>query len=121
MSLKRVSSRGRGRGYRMLAIALLVVALSGCAARSAAPVTTYGSAYDRAAATSEPSAADTVLNVVATPLYLVFKAAVCVTTIVIAAPAVAVLAVTDPKGQGWQRQDLNEGFAANCGPPYVLF
>lgn len=122
MSLKKVSSLGRGRGYRVLAIALLVVTLAGCAARSPRPVTTYGSPYEPAADTTDPSAtAGNVLSVVTTPLFLAFKAVVCATTLVIAVPVAAVLAVSDPEQQGWERQSLNEGFATNCGPPYVLF
>jgi hypothetical protein len=60
-----------------------------------------------------------ILNVIALPLYIPFKAAVCATTLLFAAPATAVAAVTDPDGTGWRREVINEGFAANCGPPWL--
>ncbi|MGH7263596.1 MAG: hypothetical protein ACREMB_01925 [Candidatus Rokuibacteriota bacterium] len=117
MSLPR--SAARGPLHRGLVAALLALALAGCAARSR-PVSAYGTAYEPAAGERAAVARD-VLNVVATPFYVVFKAAVCATTLVLAVPAAAVVSVTDPASESWQRQNLDEGVAENCGPPWVLF
>jgi hypothetical protein len=38
----------------------------------------------------------------------------------IAIPATAVTAITDPYGLGWQRQSIADGIATNCSPPYVV-
>jgi hypothetical protein len=100
---------------RLLAWMLLGLMLTGCATAPPTPER-YGPA-----STERPqySVMTGILNAMALPLYIPFKAAVCATTIVFAAPAAAVLAVTDPEGTGWQRRDLNEAFASNCGPPWL--
>jgi len=112
-----------GRSRRTLSVWLLVLMLSGCAAQSARTRGGYAPAGALTAQPSETSSTDTVLNVIATPIFLAFKAVVCAATVVIAAPGMAITALTDPPGYGygWQRQGLYEGFAANCGPPYVLY
>src|SRR5215468_4274652 len=60
-----------------------------------------------------------ILNALALPLYIPFKAAVCATTVVFAIPATAVFAVTDPEGTGWQRQNVTDGFSSNCGGSWL--
>jgi hypothetical protein len=60
------------------------------------------------------------LAVIGTPFFIVFKAAVCALTTVVAAPGIGITALADPTDQGWQRRDLEDGFAANCGPPWIL-
>ncbi|MEM7022686.1 MAG: hypothetical protein AAF637_08815 [Pseudomonadota bacterium] len=91
--------------FKALAI-LLVVALSGCAT-STGP------------APRESNAGNTAVAVVGTPFLLVFKAATCVLTLAVAAPAAGILALgQDPYGEGFEY--LGSGVAHNCGPPYVL-
>jgi hypothetical protein len=107
---------------RRLASGLLLgVMLAGCA--TAAP---RSAADSYAPETSAPprqqaSGVAAVLNVLVTPLYFAVKVAVCGATVAIGAPLTALAAVTDPYGYGWQRENLANGFAANCGPPYTLF
>jgi hypothetical protein len=94
--------------------------LAGCATRPAGPTTvsTYGGSDVEPA--EEVSVTRAVLNGVATPFYWVFKAVVCATTAVIAIPGAAVLALTEPTFEQRQREELDEGVARNCGPPYVI-
>ncbi|MGH7319198.1 MAG: hypothetical protein ACRELA_06180 [Candidatus Rokuibacteriota bacterium] len=103
---------------RFVSVGLLALGLAGCAARSARPVESYGTHAEPSPA--ERSAAGTILSVIGTPFFLAFKAAVCAATVVIAAPTAAILGLTDRAYEARQRQDLDEGFAKNCGPPYVL-
>jgi len=123
MSLKRQHTPVRGSARRVLSVGLLVLGIAGCATQAARPIGSSGAWGTTPALPppSDPSPARTVLNVIATPLFLMLKAAVCATTAVIAVPSTAIAALSDPAGQGWQRQDLDDGVAANCGPPYVLY
>jgi hypothetical protein len=105
----------------LAALLLLLLALPGCAGRAAGPavqVPTY--AGPGVEVSEEVSVARTVLSAVATPFYWIFKAATCATTAVIAVPAAAVLALTEPAFEQRQREELDEGVARNCGPPYIL-
>src|SRR5215510_9785879 len=89
--------------------------LTGCA--TAPPAT---GRYDPAP--PEPprqSVMASILNALALPLFIPFKAVVCATTVVFAIPATAVFAVTDPDGTGWQRQNVTEGFSNNCGGSWL--
>jgi hypothetical protein len=56
-----------------------------------------------------------ILTAISLPLFIPFKAAVCALTIAFAVPATAITTVTDPEGRDWQRRELAEGFAGNCG------
>ena len=105
------------RVSRLLACVLVALTLASCA--TAPPP---GGAYGAPAASTEApqhSVFASILNVLALPIYIPFKAVVCAATIVLAAPATAVVAVTDPDGTHWQREALTEGFSANCGPPWL--
>jgi hypothetical protein len=62
----------------------------------------------------------TAVAIIGTPFYAVFKAAVCVTSVVIAAPAAGVIALTDNPQKARMRQSLDEGVGQNCGGPYYL-
>lgn len=106
---------------RFVSVGLILLALAGCAARSPRPAGTTG-AYGTPGAEPDPevSVAGTVLSAIATPFYLVFKTVVCATTAVIAVPGAAVLALTDRAFEERKRQELDEGVARNCGPPYVV-
>ena len=100
---------------RLLVYGLLLPLLASCA--TAPPQSAERYEPPAAAPPPELSPMASVLNVIAFPLYLCFKAAVCAATVVLAVPATAVTAVTDPEGTGWQRHDLAEGFATNCSFP----
>ena len=62
----------------------------------------------------------TAVAIVGTPFYAVFKAVTCVATVVIAAPAAGVVALTDRTDKARMRQSLDEGVGENCGGPYYL-
>lgn len=66
-----------------------------------------------------PHAGQWAVAAIGTPFYLVFKTAVCGATLVVAAPAAAALALADSP-YGMSVDQLGDGVAANCGPPYVL-
>jgi hypothetical protein len=104
----------RSHFRRLLAGTLLGLTLAGCAA--APQPGGYGTAAPEPV---QYTVMTGILNVIALPIYLPFKAAVCATTLIFAAPATAIHAVTDPDGTGWQRQAVNEAFSANCGPPWL--
>jgi hypothetical protein len=106
---------------RVLSGGVLVLMLSGCAARAAGPVEPQGP-YGTAQPVRSPEVAttSTVLGVIATPFYLVFKTAVCAASLVIAVPGAALLGLTDRAYEERWRQELDEGLAENCGPPYTL-
>ena len=67
----------------------------------------------------EPHAGQWAVAAVGTPFYLVFKTAVCGATLVVAAPAAAIIALADSP-YSMSVNQLGDGVAANCGPPYVL-
>jgi len=106
---------------RLASWLLLGVMLAGCA------TTTPRSATEpyMSEATGPPRQPDspvvTVLNILVTPLYLVFKVAVCGATVAIGAPLTGLAALTDLYGVVWQRQLLATGIEANFGPAYTLF
>ena len=57
--------------------------------------------------------------VLGSPFLIAFKAATCVVTLAVAAPAAGILALgVDPYGEGFDY--LGSGVAHNCGPPYLL-
>lgn len=64
-----------------------------------------------------PSSGDWVVSIVGTPFLLVFRSVVCVSSVVIAAPFSAMLALADaPEGL----ETLGDGVTQNCAGPYVL-
>lgn len=63
----------------------------------------------------EPNVGQWTVAVIGTPFYLAFKTAACGVSLVVAAPAAAVSALA-----GRSYGMLEDGIAANCGPPYVL-
>jgi hypothetical protein len=100
---------------RLLAGGLVALTLSGCMTAPQPTAARYGS--DLYADNPQYGVMAGILNVLALPLYIPLKIVVCAATVAFAAPATAVTALTDPHGTGWQRQDLAEGFATNCGVP----
>jgi hypothetical protein len=100
---------------RLLACALAALMLTSCATATTPPPGRYAS--DGYGESPQYGLMAGILNVIALPLYIPLKIAVCAATVVLAAPATAITAVTDPYGTGWQRQDLADGFASNCGLP----
>lgn len=102
---------------RKILILPLVLALAACAASSGQPTPLVGSAP----ASTEPGAspAGWAVAVVGTPFALVFKSAICVASLAIAAP-IAGLLVLDPDPYSEGHEILGDGIANNCGPPYVI-
>jgi len=90
---------------KLLAL-LLAFALGGCATSTAPPQ-------------QESRAGNTAVAIIGTPFLIVFKAATCVATAAVAAPAAGILALgVDPYGEGYDY--LGSGLAHNCGSPWVL-
>jgi len=104
---------------RLVGSGLLALTLAACASTPARPADGVGSPSSPPAPT-DPGVARTVLAVIGTPFFFLFKVAVCATTTVIAAPAVAILALVEEPYQHPKRDELSEGFAKNCGSPYIL-
>lgn len=112
-----MATNGTTPGARRVGACLLAgLLLAGCAT---APPQREGYAPAPAEPSRpEVSAAGTVLNALALPVTVAFKVVVCAGTIALGVPATAVLALSDPEGTGFQRQNLNEAFATNCGWPW---
>jgi hypothetical protein len=108
----------RGGPARGAALALLGLTLTACAARQ--PVTGYYATPSMVEAAQERPAAVVLLNLLTSPVYFAVKAVACAASAMIAIPATAVTAITDPYGLGWQRQSIADGIATNCSPPYVV-
>jgi hypothetical protein len=104
------------RRSRWIACGLLALLLPSCA--TAPPSSSYYGSTS-SSESRQYSLMSGILSALALPIYLPFKAAVCAVTVAFVVPATAVTAVTDPEARGWQREALNEGFASNCGPPWV--
>ena len=102
---------------RKILILPLVLALAACASSSRPPAADGGSPP----ASTEPGAspAGWAVAVVGTPFALVFKGAICVASLAIAAP-IAGLLVLDPDPYSEGHEILGDGIANNCGPPYVI-
>ena len=99
---------------------MLALMLAGCAASPAGPSESVPGAPSSQPSPPDADPARTAVAVMGTPFFFAFKVAVCATTAVIAAPVAALLALVEEPHRGQKRQELNEGFARNCGPPYVL-
>jgi hypothetical protein len=65
-------------------------------------------------------AGDTVVSVVGTPFYLIFKGAACIASVAIAAPTAGLGALSDSTLGTKLTRNLGDGVNWNCGPPYVL-
>ncbi len=88
---------------KLILASLLTGAVAGCASPTPAP----------------PGSTPNV-DAVATPFYVVLKAPVCVTTVLIAAPLAGITAFASTEESLDLRQGLDDGIAQNCGPPYTL-
>ena len=73
-----------------------------------------------ASSTPAPPGSTSHVNAVATPVYAVLKAPVCVATVLIAAPLAGITAFAQTEESQDLRQGLDDGIAQNCGPPYTL-
>lgn len=109
---------------KIISIFAMSVFLIGCAKVSndeSPAVYTHQKAYGASLNTTErqPHAGQWAVAAIGTPFYLAFKTAVCGATLVVAAPAAAVLTVADSP-YGLSVDQLGDGVATNCGPPYVL-
>jgi hypothetical protein len=109
---------------KIIPVAALAALLAGCAGQASEPLLavhgdgTNSVGYHRASH-DRPHAGQWAVAAIGTPFYLAFKTVVCASSIVIAAPAAAVIALADsPYATGVS--ELGDGVASNCGPPYVL-
>jgi hypothetical protein len=102
---------------KLMAVVGMAALLFGCANTSGDAGST---AYRQgAAARPAPHAGHWAVAVIGTPFYLAFKTVACAGTIVVAAPIAAVSALADSP-YILTVDELGDGVAANCGPPYVL-
>ena len=69
-----------------------------------------------------PPSGDAALAAVGSPLLVIGKLPLCILTLVAAAPVGALSEASDPADPFGHdlRQDLSDGLAQNCGPPYVV-
>ena len=102
--------------HRVALAALLALTLAGCV--SPPPSNT---------ASRQPTGQQVALSVIGTPFYIAGKIPVCVVAATIAAPLAALSQLAGDyryQGEGYERirlnDDLAEGLAFDCGPPYVL-
>ncbi len=97
---------------RTVMAGLMAAARGGCAQQGA----TQG-------ATTQPiDGGATALATFGTPFLIVAKIPVCIATVAMAAPVGALSELSDPETPfGHElRQDLSDGIAQNCGPPYMV-
>lgn len=110
----------------MGSIATITLALSACATSTPPPpenvMVGLASKEESLAAAAEPERAhggDWVVSVLGTPFLWLFKGVACVTTVAIAAPAGAVLALR-PDVYRQEAPFLGDSVATHCGSPWVL-
>lgn len=108
------------RPVRWLATGLALLLATGCATTPVPPPARPPSAARPPEAPPEVATAGAILSGAATPVFVVLKAAVCAATVVIAIPGAAILGLTDEAYETRGREDLDEGLARNCGPPWAL-
>jgi hypothetical protein len=96
---------------RFVASLIVALLLASCATAPQQPTAYSGGASDP----GDNRVMAGILTAISLPLFIPFKAAVCALTVAFAVPATAITAVTDPEGKDWQRRELGEGFASNCG------
>ena len=113
----------RARGL----IAAAALALAACAAGTPPPpsqnvVVGATTKEESQAIVQQPQGAhggDWTAAVVGTPFLWVIKGIACVTTVAVAAPASAVLALR-PEIYRLEEPGIGDAVAAHCGPPWVL-
>jgi hypothetical protein len=105
---------------RQVTMALLVVLLGACSQTPSERQTAFGTPQATAVSAEAERRGRGAVNVIGTPFYALFKAVGCVGTVVLAAPAAAVLELTDRADKAAMRQSLNRGVGHNCGGSYVL-
>lgn len=105
----------------LIALSLFLLGCAQVAEDRAPSVHRYDTGYASSLNTGarQPHAGQWAVAAIGTPFYLVFKTAVCGASLVVAAPAAAVLTIADSP-YGMTVNQLGDGVADNCGPPYVL-
>ena len=109
---------------RLLTMALLLLLVAACSQTPTERQTAFPTAERTSSGTlvyREPRRdASGAVNVIGTPFYALFKATACVASVVIAAPAAGLIALTDRPDKAAMRRSLDEGVGENCGGSYVL-
>ena len=110
---------------KAIVLMLSMFIVQGCATGQEKAPSSYSAGLKRGNGESHtntgqnPHAGQWAVAIVGTPVYLALKTMICGASLVIAAPAAAVTALSDnPHAMGVDQ--LGDGVAANCGPPYVL-
>ena len=105
---------------RLLTMALLVPLVAACSQTPTERQTAFGTSQATSVSAEAERKGRGAVNVIGTPFYALFKAVGCVGTVVIAAPAAAVVDLTDRPDKAALRQNLDRGVGHNCGGSYVL-
>ena len=105
---------------RLLTLALVLPLVAACSQTPTERQTAFGSPQATTVSAEAERRGRGAVNVIGTPFYAVFKAVGCIGTVVLAAPAAAVVELTDREDKAQLRQSLNRGVGHNCGGSYVL-
>jgi len=105
---------------RLLIMALLVPLVAACSQTPTERQTAFGTSQATSVSAEAERKGRGAVNVIGTPFYALFKAVGCVGTVVIAAPAAAVVDLTDRPDKAALRQNLDRGVGHNCGGSWVL-
>jgi len=105
---------------RLLTMALLVPLVAACSQTPTERQTAFGTGQATSVSAEAERKGRGAVNVIGTPFYALFKAVGCVGTVVIAAPAAAVVDLTDRPDKAALRQNLDRGVGHNCGGSWVL-
>ena len=107
---------------RKVTMGLLVVLVAACSQTPTERQTAFGSiqASGPGVDARPPRDESAAVNIIGTPFYALFKAVGCVGTVVLAAPAAAVVELADRPDKAEMRQSLDRGVGHNCGGSWVL-
>ena len=107
---------------RKVTMGLLVVLVAACSQTPTERQTAFGSiqASGPGVDARPPRDESAAVNIIGTPFYALFKATACVASVVIAAPAAGLIALTDRPDKAAMRRSLDQGVGENCGGSYLL-
>jgi|GEM_PF-2484259 len=105
---------------RLMTMALLLPVVAACSQTPTERQTAFGSPQATTVSAGAERAGRNAVTVIGTPFYALFKAVGCVGTVVLAAPAAAVVELADRPDKAALRQSLDRGVGHNCGGSWVL-
>jgi hypothetical protein len=105
---------------RLMTMALLLPLVAACSQTPTERQTAFGAPQATAVSPEAERGGRSAVTVIGTPFYALFKAVGCVGTVVLAAPAAAVVELADRPDKAEMRQSLDRGVGHNCGGSWVL-